>query len=153
MAAQIYEQSRRYDRPLSLILIDIDHFKQVNDTFGHAAGDRVLQEVARIGRETVRQSDLVSRYGGEEFLFLLPETASDQAWEVAERLRLGIGGAPLSVLEQSLQITISLGVSPVSVNPEAGLSPDGFIEQAVARADQALYQSKNTGRNRSTLLD
>jgi diguanylate cyclase (GGDEF)-like protein len=151
MAAQIYEQSRRYNRPLSLILIDIDHFKQVNDTFGHTAGDRVLQEVARIGRETVRQSDLVARYGGEEFIILLPETASDQACEVAERLRLGIGGAPLSVLEQSLPLTISLGVSLVPVNPAPGLSPDGVIEQAVVRADQALYQSKNAGRNRATL--
>jgi two-component system, cell cycle response regulator len=151
MAARICEQSRRYDRPLSLILIDIDHFKRVNDTFGHAAGDRVLQEVGRIGLETVRHSDLVARYGGEEFIFLLPETASDQACEVAERLRLGIGGAPLSVLEQSLQLTISLGVSPVPVNSEVGLSPDGVIEQAVARADQALYQSKNAGRNCLTL--
>ena len=151
VAARTCEQSRRYDHPLSLILIDIDHFKRVNDTFGHAAGDRVLQEVARIGRETVRQSDLLARYGGEEFIVLLPETASDQACEVAERLRLGIGGAPLFVLEQSLRITISLGVSPVPVNSEVGLSPAGVIEQAVARADQALYQSKNAGRNRSTL--
>jgi diguanylate cyclase (GGDEF)-like protein len=151
LASRFHEQGRRYDRPTSVILLDIDYFKKINDSYGHAAGDQVLQEVARICLGQVRQIDLVARYGGEEFVVLLPETPSDRAFEVAERLRLAIGESLFSFQGQEIRITISLGISSLADRLDS--STEAIIEQAVNRADQALYRSKNEGRNRSTLSE
>jgi two-component system cell cycle response regulator len=127
---------------LGMLLLDIDHFKTVNDTYGHSGGDRVLVEVAhRIGR-LARPGDLVARYGGEEFAVLLPGAGPAQASEVAERIRRGIGGVPIAVAGSRLyRVTASVGV--------AGLAGAGHdIDELVLAADRALYAAKNAGRDR-----
>lgn len=131
------EHGLRYGRDLAVIMLDLDHFKEYNDTFGHPAGDRALQQVARCLRQVVRASDVIARYGGEEFMVVLPETDVRGAVSVAEDIRASVAG--LVDLEQRL--TISLGV--------AALQPDQDQADAlIKRADQALYQAKRSGRNR-----
>lgn len=128
-----FNEARRYGRLLSVIMLDIDHFKKYNDTHGHQAGDKLLQEIARIIMECVRDTDLVARYGGEEFLILLPEIDMTRAPEVAERLRRAV--------EEKAGVTISLGVSSFSQGMEKK-------EELVHKADEALYRAKEEGRNR-----
>lgn len=139
MAEQSLMQQRsaavRYGRQLSVISADLDHFKQINDTYGHAKGDEVLAEIAQIIIDTVRESDLVARWGGEELLIVAPETAVDQAGELAERCRMAIDKQPIL----GLKITLSLGVT--------GLRPGETIESLLARADALLYKAKAAGRN------
>jgi len=133
-------EAERTGRPLSAILFDIDFFKQVNDTHGHLAGDDVLRTVARIARETLRESDAVSRWGGEEFLVLLKECTLEQAASVAEKLRYAIDHHDFSAVAPECRITISLGVAQ-----HALLEP---ATSFFARADDALYKAKANGRNR-----
>ena len=133
------ERARRYNIPLSLIILDIDNFKQVNDTFGHAMGDQVLQTVAQRCRSHLRDADLMGRYGGEEFVILLPLTDIDDSQGVAERLRQDIETANLETGRGTL--TISLGVA---VWDETCKNAEALLE----RADQALYMAKNAGKNR-----
>ena len=123
--------------PLALLVADIDHFKRFNDTHGHDQGDRVLQMVARVFRETLRRHDVACRYGGEEFVGILPSTPSGGALRVAERLRCEIADA----LVDGLQVTVSLGVATA---PE--LPTDSSL-QLVELADRALYRAKRGGRN------
>lgn len=126
--------------PLSLIMLDVDHFKSFNDRFGHAAGDMVLKTVAQCLRNSVRPQDRVARYGGEEFLVLLPNTPRQAAMQIAERLRARVEAAEAMDGEFALpRVTISLGV----VHWTQGC----IIEQLVLRADEALYQAKKNGRN------
>ena len=127
-------------RPLSLALIDIDHFKAVNDEFGHAAGDEVLQELARLLHENLRARDVVARHGGEEFVVVLPDTGLDGAAEVCERLRARVAGHlwPSEPLRRR-RITISVGLTT---------APDYDAAVLLQRADEALYRAKRTGRNR-----
>ncbi|ADR34622.1 diguanylate cyclase with PAS/PAC sensor [Sulfuricurvum kujiense DSM 16994] len=129
-------QTSRYDTPLSIIIIDVDHFKNVNDTYGHQTGDMVLKEVAQILRSCSRKSDTSGRWGGEEFLIILPNTNLTGALEAAEKIRTAIENYPFSVVGQK---TASLGVSEFLANE----NEDSFIE----RADQALYRAKSGGRN------
>ena len=137
----IYD-ARRYRFHLCLVMLDIDHFKRVNDTHGHQAGDTVLREVAQRLRSALRQSDLAIRYGGEEFMLLLPHTDQDNALAVTEELRLAIANVPfpLDTAGQTLAITVSLGVAQLAAED----TPDTLI----SRADQALYRAKRGGRNR-----
>ncbi len=132
-----YSLSRRKGMPLSLVMIDVDHFKAFNDTFGHPAGDEVLREVAGLLRSCVRDHDVVARYGGEEFAVLLPATDADAGQALAERLRAAIEGHPWPLRG----ITISLGIS--TIGPRFA-RPVEMIEQA----DRSLYRSKAGGRNR-----
>ncbi len=122
----------RYKRNFSLIMTDIDHFKNYNDTHGHAAGDEVLRQVASLLQATTRESDLVARYGGEEFLIILPESGDEQAQQVAEQIRLTV--------EQNTQVTISCGYMTSKPNIQ--------VEAMIQMADQALYRAKEEGRNR-----
>ncbi len=133
----------RYQRPFSLLILDVDHFKKFNDTWGHEAGDRVLQHVAELVRASVREVDLPARLGGEEFVVLLPETPLMAAVEVAERVRRAIAGKPVVWHGRPLEVTASLGVATC---PESVESPDEML----AAADAALYRSKGSGRNRTT---
>lgn len=140
------DRARRYGRPFSLLLIDLDHFKQVNDTRGHNAGDAALRQAARILGEAVRTTDLVARYGGEELAVLLPETDAEEARQVAERIRLAIGGTPISYENESFVITASLGGAQYSPD-------DDGLARLVGRADAALYRAKQGGRNRVMFND
>jgi len=135
-------RSHRYGRPLAVILADIDRFKNVNDSHGHAAGDDVIRGLAATLAANCRSSDLVARYGGEEFAVLLPETRAREAVELAERLRQAIEGADYGNVGR---ITASFGV--------AELGADGSPTEIVASADRALYEAKAQGRNRVVLSE
>lgn len=131
------ERARRYELPLSVLLLDLDHFKRLNDEHGHLVGDQVLARLGRLLREQVRAVDLVARYGGEEFGVVLPETGQAEAGELAERLRTTIEAEFAS----DLGVTVSVGVTS---NPPR----EANAEAVIAAADQALYASKEAGRNR-----
>jgi diguanylate cyclase (GGDEF)-like protein len=140
-----FRRTRRYDRPLSVLMIDIDHFKSLNDRHGHATGDAVLAACARLMASSLRESDEIGRYGGEEFAAFLPETKLVDAATVAEKLRAAVealGIEPIDASGSPIHVTISVGV--------AGL-PDLTVadhEALVRRADDALYNAKRSGRNR-----
>jgi diguanylate cyclase (GGDEF)-like protein len=142
-AAVLLETSRydRYARPLSLLLLDLDHFKAVNDTHGHEAGDEVLRRVADIVKTCVRDVDTAARFGGEELAILLPETPLAAAREVAERIRLTIASTPVQWAQVSIRVTVSIGMAAV---PESVATVAGLLTQA----DEALYNAKKQGRNR-----
>ncbi len=139
MLNQQVGQSRRYGWPLSLLFLDIDNFKTVNDTLGHPQGDLVLKSLAAYLASEVRQADLLCRYGGEEFVILLPQTPVIQAKIMAERLREGIACIPVSLADRKVYITVSIGV--------AGLTPEMDGTALVKAADAALYRAKHAGKN------
>jgi len=130
----------------ALLLVDIDHFKRVNDVYGHAAGDQVLIEVAKRLNEAVRSDDLVVRWGGEEFLIVAPRAAPEQAEQMAQRVLRILGAAPVEVGGTALRITASIGYARFPLPP---YSADVPWEQAINLADMALYTAKNQGRNRA----
>lgn len=132
------DSARRYNTPLSIIIFDVDHFKKVNDEYGHNFGDLVLKEVSYSVANTVRSSDSLGRWGGEEFLCILPNTNATVAFDMAERLRIGIAD---SLIDNGPQITASFGIAQL-------LNLDN-IDSFLNRADQALYSAKEQGRNRS----
>jgi diguanylate cyclase (GGDEF)-like protein len=143
---QEIKRAIRYDRPLSLVLCDIDHFKGVNDKYGHQAGDRVLREFVQCLTELIRNDvDWLARYGGEEFLVVLPETEVQSAINQAERLRKSVSKKVIEIQEKRLQITASFGVTGfASHTPEEEISYEAMIN----RADEFMYQAKEKGRNR-----
>lgn len=141
LAQQEYERFRRYHRPLALIMADIDYFKPVNDQHGHLVGDQVLQQVAETLQRNLRQVDILGRYGGEEFVIVLPETDTATAQALAERLRAAIAQAVVVTAQGAVSVTLSLGVAAIS---------DGHpmsLERLLDSADQMLYQAKQAGRN------
>lgn len=141
-----FTRYQRYRHSTSLVIFDIDHFKKINDTYGHQAGDAVIREVAELTRAHTRATDISGRYGGEEFVVLLPDTELDGAFLFAERLRQAIQQKVVAHGGQQIQFTISLGI--------ALLSEDcARYEQLIERADTALYESKENGRNRTTIHD
>ncbi len=140
-----YERSGRYHRPLSYLMVDIDHFKLVNDTHGHPVGDRVLRAVADGLVETLRQSDQMGRVGGEEFAIIAPEVSTSGALALGERLRRRIEQLELPVEDYILRVTISVGA--VAWDGVASVDMGAIVK----RADDALYQAKRNGRNRVTL--
>ena len=138
---KIHAGAERYDLPFSLLLMDLDHFKRVNDTFGHEAGDDALRGVARIVSDSLRESDWLGRWGGEEFLALLPETEVGKALQIAERVRLRLAKQTLRVGGHQLGITTSIGV--VSYPKDAAK-----LEGLLSAVDAKLYAAKRGGRNR-----
>jgi diguanylate cyclase (GGDEF)-like protein len=131
----------RHQRPLALILFDIDHFKKVNDERGHLAGDSVLRELANVLRPLIRREELLARYGGEEFAIVLHETNLEQARQTAERFRSAIAAHSFTFDGKTFSVTISLGVAATA--GETALSPTGLIQLA----DERLYEAKHAGRN------
>jgi len=137
----------RYDRPLSVIFSDIDHFKFINDTYGHQAGDEVLKSVAGRIRENVREEvDWLARYGGEEFVVILPETDIDGAMIVANRLKHAVAGAPVVVDAEKIDVTASFGAA--SFSPKGRPDPGKLALELLGRADSCMYAAKERGRNR-----
>jgi diguanylate cyclase (GGDEF)-like protein len=134
------EQSRRYQQPLSLLFLDVDNFKAINDTLGHTQGDAVLKVLARCLEGAVRQADMVCRYGGEEFVVLCPQTSLEQAKTLGERLRRQISQLQAAVPDKELRLSVSIGV--------AGLKPGMDGATLLSSADTALYRAKQNGKNR-----
>lgn len=144
------QAARRSKLPLVCLLLDVDHFKRINDSHGHPAGDVVLRYVARLIRAQLRGSDVVARYGGEEFVVLLPATPPTAALDTAERIRRVIAAQTMPVqLAEPLRITVSLGLATLA----AGEDPVAQAASLVKRADQALYAAKQGGRNRVQAAD
>lgn len=140
LAEEELKRAHRYGRPVCIGMADLDNFKQINDRYGHAVGDLVLQSVAELFARTLRQSDWAGRYGGEEFAFLFSETGIDEAYRLAERLRQRLAASPIEVAEEvCLPITLSVGLADAS---------SGSLASALKRADAALYDAKRQGRNR-----
>ena len=137
-----FEQSRRFGHPTSLIMMDIDYFKRINDDYGHSAGDEVLYAVACLMHSLVREIDIVARMGGEEFAFILPETNIENAAILTERIRTEIERLVVSSGEHEISLTASFGVAKCDDNTQS-------IEALLRKADDALYMAKREGRNRT----
>jgi len=148
LASREFDAAMRLQRPLSIIIFDTDYLKQVNDTLGHLAGDRMLVAVAQTARAQVRTMDALARYGGDEFVVLLPETNVQSAFIIAERIRASVEALNLSSEKGRLSITLSIGVAEI-----LGYPSDESVEQVVQRADRALYAAKQSGRNRTVVFD
>jgi diguanylate cyclase (GGDEF)-like protein len=146
MTSLLEQQSRRSDRsglPMSIAIIDLDHFKRVNDTYGHGVGDEVLRGFARCAEEAMRQSDVVARWGGEEFLLLFPDVGVDQALQGLERLRQKLRGQDLTSSQLGLRTTFSSGMGE--------WRPGLTQQQVLSRIDEALYRAKHGGRDRDVM--
>ncbi|MTI65844.1 MAG: diguanylate cyclase [Firmicutes bacterium] len=139
IARNEFNESKKNNQDLSLCMIDIDHFKRVNDTYGHAIGDLVLKKLANECKNIIRKVDSFGRFGGEEFIIILPETDSDSAFNIAERIRNKISNMEINNEEEKIFITISIGVST--------LKDETKINDLINKADKALYDAKNNGRN------
>ena len=139
-AKREFERIQRYDRTLSIAMIDIDHFKNVNDTYGHRFGDIALREISRRISNSVRSMDIVARYGGEEFIVLMPETNSDEAFQIAERIRLSVVDSQIEKENVKFSVSLSLGIAELS-------KKNKNLEELMNCADQALYSAKGAGRN------
>jgi len=162
--AEEFARAQRYNLPLSVLLLDIDHFKQLNDTYGHTVGDLVLSHLGRIVQDRIRASDIAARYGGEEFMIIAPNTAALPAATLAEQLRLSASAAILAEQlrhsvesqallliskpdqQQEIRITISIGVAELARDM-------GDAQRLIHNADRALYQAKQEGRNRVVIYD
>ena len=146
VANREFGAAKRYSRPLSLIMLDIDRFKAINDVYGHPIGDEILVEIAARARTKIRETDYISRYGGEEFLILLIEQKIDNAKTVAERIRKCVADQPFNTSVGKIAVTISVGVTAAS-------SQISSISMMIKTVDKALYKSKENGRNRVTMID
>jgi two-component system cell cycle response regulator len=139
--ARKFEEAQRYERPLSLVIVDLDFFKKVNDGYGHAVGDEVLKGVSRLFQESIRSTDVAARYGGEEFALMLPETELPDAIAFAEKIRTLVEETPIVTQAGTIAVTVSVGV---------GTIPHTLIHHAkelIVAADKALYRAKRNGRN------
>jgi diguanylate cyclase len=139
------ERSRRYERKFCLVVADVDHFKMINDRYGHLAGDKVLKVLAKTIRQRIRRADFIARYGGEEFVIILPETDAEQAVTVMSDICSQIRGCPFHFKSEPLKITVSFGIAEVSASDDH--------ETLFARADKAMYQAKDQGRDRCYLAE
>ena len=142
-----FERSKRYHNPLSLLILDIDNFKTINDTYGHHGGDAALVKISETFREKTRQSDFPSRYGGEEFVLVLPETDQENALQVASKIHDAIRSSAFGTTARPFKLTVSIGVSSTSTRFYSDW------RQMLDDADQALYLAKNTGKDRIETWD
>jgi diguanylate cyclase (GGDEF)-like protein len=142
---QEWSLNRRSNHPFACMVVDIDHFKQVNDQFGHPIGDLVLKSISNSLRQAARMQDLVCRFGGEEFLVICPDTDIEAAIQCAERLRLNVAETDFSDIHPTLKLTISIGVGAVKHGT-------GTVNELLIRVDKCLYAAKQAGRN-TTIAD
>jgi diguanylate cyclase (GGDEF)-like protein/PAS domain S-box-containing protein len=148
LVAQHLEVALRYHQPLSVMMFDLDHFKNLNDTFGHAVGDLFLQQVTQIACEEMRSADVIGRYGGEEFVISMPMTTILHAYPLAERIRTKVEALRIPTEKGDAAVTISIGIS--EMNPD---SPTESVDVLISSADMAMYSAKQTGRNRTVIAD
>ncbi|NJP05695.1 MAG: diguanylate cyclase [Chloroflexaceae bacterium] len=148
MAEKIAIQARQNAKSLSIILLDIDHFKRINDTYGHLFGDEVLRQVAARCKANLRANDISARYGGEEVIVLLPQTCPTAAWFIAERIRLVIGRSAITCQQHILAATVTASLGVATWNGIGEIN----IERLIGQADQALYQAKSSGRNQVNMF-
>ena len=142
------ERADRQQTPLSCLFVDIDHFKQINDSYGHPAGDRCLRQVAQQISNELRKTDLLARYGGEEFVALLPHCPNQEAHVIAERVRLAIANNPLKLDEtETIPLTVSVGLTTWQPDQDSHKQLNEFGEKILAAADRAMYAAKRSGRN------
>ena len=143
LAEREMNRTIRYKHPMSFLMLDIDNFKKINDTYGHKAGDDVLRVLAQVCTKTLRSVDINSRLGGEEFAFILPETPQQCALDVAERLRLALNAAqvPVEGGDAVLRFTVSIGLTSLNGEKDS-------LDDLMSRADKALYHAKNSGKDR-----
>jgi diguanylate cyclase (GGDEF)-like protein/PAS domain S-box-containing protein len=146
LAEHEFEIALRYQRPLSILMFDIDHFKRVNDTFGHTAGDRILQQVTQVTCAQLRSADVIGRYGGEEFVVVLPMTNAQQAYPLAERIRLAAEGIRVPTEKGDATVTLSIGIVEIQQGAQTG-----SVESMIRRADEVMYAAKQAGRNRTEI--
>ena len=140
---QEVQRIKRYGGKLSLMVCDVDLFKRINDSYGHLAGDKVLKIIAKSLQKNLRDSDFIARFGGEEFVVLMPETSTSEAKIVAEKLRTKIEESPFNFKKEPVQITVSFGISEFAKGESA--------DEVFSRADKALYVAKDKGRNQVQL--
>jgi diguanylate cyclase (GGDEF)-like protein len=139
LLVQQVKQAERVGRGFSLCILDLDHFKQINDSFGHGVGDEVLRSFADLARRKLRETDALARWGGEEFLLLMPDTTVDQALLVVQRMRAGLTDLHVADALPELRLTFSAGLTEFQF--------DEALETTIERADRLLYQAKSEGRN------
>lgn len=131
----------------SLIIFDFDHFKNINDAYGHQAGDLVLKKIIEVIRRNIRQSDVLARYGGEEFIIFTPNSDLHCAVDLAERLKKAVASTRIKISENTINVTISAGVSSFNSGTTSELSPAHVLDRMITEADNALYLAKANGRN------
>jgi diguanylate cyclase (GGDEF)-like protein/PAS domain S-box-containing protein len=144
LARHEFDIAARYHQPLSVIMFDIDHFKEVNDIFGHAVGDQILQLVAQAACEELRSADMIGRYGGEEFVIILPMTNAQQAYLLAERIRMAVAAMRVPTESGEASVKLSIGISEMHGNVQTS-----SVEDLFRRADKSMYAAKLAGRNRT----
>ena len=145
-ANRLFSQAQRYNRAVTVLMIDSDNLKSINDSYGHESGNKMLRQMARLVLAELRYTDVLARYGGDEFVVLLPETPAKGALDVAERIRDAVGSLPLDLDGRRVACTVSIGL--------AALPGDGTtLDALMARADRAMYQAKQAGRNRVVRFD
>jgi diguanylate cyclase (GGDEF)-like protein/PAS domain S-box-containing protein len=148
LAEHEFEVAKRYGHPLSVIMFDLDHFKRINDTLGHAMGDQILERVTQIACAELREVDLIGRYGGEEFLIILPVTGAQRAWLLAERIRSSVETFYVAIGNNPVFVTLSIGIAEMGYETQ-----DGSVENLIHRADEAMYRAKRSGRNCTVIFD
>ena len=147
LAGHEFDVAKRYQQPLSVIMFDLDHFKQVNDNFGHATGDKMLKLVIQAARAQLRDVDLIGRYGGEEFVIVLPVTKAQQAYLLAERIRTNVEALHVDTDTSPATVTLSIGIAEIIHAPQ-----DESVDELIHRADEAMYAAKQAGRNRTIIF-
>lgn len=153
LAEREFDVAMHYRPPLSMMFFDIDHFKQINDTFGHAMGDLVLQKIIDVVCSDLRRADVIGRYGGDEFVILMPHTSAQEALPFAERIHASIAALRLDTDKCPLTLTISIGIAQTIHTTEPGAGSTDTVESLLLRADQAMYTTKQTGRNCTVVFE
>lgn len=149
---QEFKVAVRYHVPLSVVMFDIDDFKNINDTFGHSVGDQVLQCLTEVVRAKLRSADVIGRYGGDEFVILCPHTSAQEALPIAERIHASSAAIRVQTEKGPLAITISIGIAQTAHRSVIGLEKSETLENLLRCADQALYAAKQAGKNRTVIF-